>query len=99
MAYLASHFYFDGDKLLKNIANCSSNSLIYNVFGDDPVKTGFTFMGWSLDRSSSDILSRNTTSIEANPDYYDSLFLYAVWKPDEITFTLHANGGTFSDGS
>ncbi len=72
-------------------------SLLYGdpIFEPDtiPVKTGYTFDGWSFDGEN--VVSEYDLGTIGDED----VLIYGVWTPNEYNATFYANGGTFADGS
>lgn len=64
------------------------------------VRTGYVFLGWSLDPNATDKTYvdqqkvKNLTATEG-----EQIVLYAVWKADTFTITLHTNNGTINSGN
>ena len=71
--------------------NSESNPEKYNVENNvifaNPIKTGYTFVGWYLD-------SENQTAILSTNGKYENLTLYAKWEANTYTVTFNNNGST-----
>ena len=64
---------------------------------ENPTKTGFTFLGWQLQKYDYGTLTTYDTYSEYKLGRYGtSCTLTAMWAPIDITVTLDPNGGTIS---
>lgn len=89
-----------------NSANPSSYNVLYGVTFSDPVKTGYTFTGWTMnDQSTNGINTGKNATFTDSSDLYDQLAsrmtgnktVTANWKANE--YTIHFEGNGNSDGS
>lgn len=63
--------------------------------GNGYYRTGYTFLGWSLDAGASVPSYHNGQTVANLTHTHGSVVnLYAVWQADSYTVSLHANGGT-----
>lgn len=72
-----------------NVSTSSKTVIVNNPYGDLPVPTreGYTFSGWSFEKSSKEIVLEN--NIVSNESEHT---LYAQWKAStQYTITYHAN--------
>ena len=90
---LEAHFYVDYGDTKPYL----SVSLLYGdpIFEPSvvPVKTGYTFKGWSLDGEN--VVSEYELGNIGDEDKH----IYAVWEANKYNATFLANGGKFADGS
>lgn len=61
-----------------------------NIGGKRPTKTGYTLIGWSLDKSAKTVDYEHGAEYTADAD----ATLYAVWKARELTVTYYNEDGT-----
>ena len=57
-----------------------------------PTRTGYTFKGWGLNGSATEVKYNPADTIGANTISND-LVLYAIWEINKYTITYNANGG------
>ncbi len=60
-----------------------------------PTRTGYTFLGWSTNKSATTATYQSGGSFTTNAN----TTLYAIWKINTYTVTYHANGGTGAPSS
>ena len=60
-----------------------------------PTRTGYTFLGWSTNKSATTATYQPGGSFTTNAN----TTLYAIWKINTYTVTYHANGGTGAPSS
>ncbi len=79
------------------IVSDTVSSTIMNVTADEPSRSGFNFLGWSVysDVTSAFYTSGNIISVDANT----TVLLYAVWEPIVYTITFDVSGGSVSADS
>ncbi|GEM_PF-5324085 len=75
--------------------NSKSNKLSYtkntDFVLDEPLRTGYKFMGWFTDSDYENELEDNSTR-----NYFENLSLYAKWEAISYTVYFNANGGNGS---
>lgn len=79
-----------------NISNASVEVTYDSPYGnlETPVRTGYTFRGWSLTADGSNMINSNTI-VKTAEDHT----LYAVWEPNQYTVTLHLRGGAIGNAT
>ena len=75
-----------------------STSGVISSFVEQPIRSGYNFIGWSLDSTSNTVTCTMNDKFsipwEAN-GHVESFSLYAVWEASTPTITFDANSGTF----
>ncbi len=74
--------------------SASFDSTTYTITSTIPVRSGYTFLGWSLSSTATTASYVAGDKITLSAD----TTLYAVWRPNNLKVYYHANGGdTHSD--
>ncbi len=72
----------------------SFDSTTYTITSTIPVRSGYTFLGWSLSSTATTASYVAGDKITLSAD----TTLYAVWRPNTLTVRFNANGGKVSSG-
>lgn len=78
---------------------------LYNASTFKLSKTGYTFLGWSLEKTGGTVFDQHDNTISANDLFPDvtkksgTITLYAQWKINTVTLKFNTNGGIIADGS
>lgn len=87
------HIWPYGTKRAEGLVNASTLGLI---------RSGYSFKGWGTKASGGTVFDENDKTLlpeEINPNLKNgdrSITLYAIWAPNTLTVSYHANGGTIS---
>lgn len=78
---------------------------LYNATTFKLSKTGYTFLGWSLEKTGGKVFDQHDNTVSANDLFPDvtkksgTITLYAQWKINTVTLKFNTNGGIIADDS
>ncbi len=78
---------------------------LYNASTFKLSKTGYTFLGWSLEKTGGKVFDQYDNTVSANDLFPDvtkkngTITLYAQWKINTVTLKFNTNGGIIADDS
>ena len=86
--------YYDGNGATSG--SVVSSNQIYDVDFTLPanafVKTGYTFMGWSLTEGGQTSYAPGTSLGRLSAEDNSNVIIYAIWKPNKYTIEFNGNG-------
>ena len=81
------NFGQQGGEDIVDVTEPSTFGQAINIPADEPVRTGYTFLGWAAsDSATQPDASLGTLTVETDPD--NPLTFYAVWEANEYTLTI-----------